>query len=99
MLLGQQIWGRTQASVFVNSSSDDLNGHPELRINNIQSNDGSQNVVSRGQPDGAAVKCPRSASAAWGLLVWILGADVARLGKPCCGRHPTYKVEEDEHGC
>ena len=19
--------------------------------------------------------------------------------KPCCGRHPTYKVEEDGHGC
>ena len=19
--------------------------------------------------------------------------------KPCCGRHPTYKVEEDWHGC
>ena len=18
---------------------------------------------------------------------------------PCCGRHPTYKVEEDGHGC
>ena len=22
----------------------------------------------------------------------------APLGKPCCGRHPTYKVEEDGHG-
>ena len=21
------------------------------------------------------------------------------LVKPCCGRHPTYKVEEDGHGC
>ena len=21
------------------------------------------------------------------------------LGKPCCGRHPTYKVVEDGHGC
>ena len=20
-------------------------------------------------------------------------------GMPCCGRHPTYKVEEDGHGC
>ena len=30
--------------------------------------------------------------------VWILGADMAPLGKPCCGRHPTYKVEEDGHG-
>ena len=23
----------------------------------------------------------------------------ALLIKPCCGRHPTYKVEEDGHGC
>ena len=23
----------------------------------------------------------------------------APLSKPCCGRHPTYKVEEDGHGC
>ena len=23
----------------------------------------------------------------------------ALLGKPCCGRHLTYKVEEDGHGC
>ena len=27
------------------------------------------------------------------------GADVALLGMPCCGRRPTYKVEEDGHGC
>ena len=23
----------------------------------------------------------------------------ALLTKPCCGRHPAYKVEEDGHGC
>ena len=34
-----------------------------------------------------------------GLLVQIPGADMALLGKPCCGRRPTYTVEEDEHGC
>ena len=49
------------------------------------------------------VKCARSASAAQGLPVWISGADMASRGKPCsgmcCGRHPTYKVEEDGHGC
>ena len=34
-----------------------------------------------------------------GSLVRILGADMALLGKLCCGRRPTYKVEEDGHGC
>ena len=27
------------------------------------------------------------------------GADMAPLVKPCYGRHPTYKVEEDGHRC
>ena len=54
---------------------------------------------SRGQPGGAAVKFSHSALAAWGSLVWISGADTALLGKACCGRCPTYKVEEDRHGC
>ena len=31
--------------------------------------------------------------------VRIPGVDMAALGRPCCGRHPTYKVEEDGHGC
>ena len=53
----------------------------------------------RGRPGGAAVKCTRSASAARGSLVRIPGADMAPLGKPSCGRRPTYKVEEDGHGC
>ena len=29
----------------------------------------------------------------------ILDVDLALLGTPCCGRHPTYKVEEERHGC
>ena len=53
----------------------------------------------RGWPGGAAVKCTHSASAAQGSPVQILGVDVAPRGKPCCGRRPTYKVEEDGHGC
>ena len=55
--------------------------------------------ILRGQPGGTLVKCARSASAARGSPVQILGADMAPLGTPCCDRRPTYKVEEDGHGC
>ena len=51
-----------------------------------------------GRPRGAAVKFAHSTLVARGSLVWIPGADMAALGKPCCGRRPTYKVEEDGHG-
>ena len=53
----------------------------------------------RGQPGGAALKCAGSTLAAWGSPVRMLGVDMALLGRPCCGRHPTYKVEEDGHRC
>ena len=56
-------------------------------------------MIFRGWAGGAAVNCAHSASVAGGSSVQIPGADMAPLGKPCCGRHPTYKVEEDEHGC
>ena len=56
-------------------------------------------IVSWGQTSGAAVKFTRSASAAWSLPVRIPGVDMAPLVKPCCGGHPTYKVEEDGHRC
>ena len=52
-----------------------------------------------GRPGGAVVKFACSALAAWGLPVRILGVDMAPLGTPCCGRCPTYKVEEDGHRC
>ena len=29
------------------------------------------------------------------VMLRIPGVDMAPLGKPRCGRHPTYKVEED----
>ena len=54
---------------------------------------------SRGWPSGAAVKCARSASEAQDSPVRMLGVDMALLGRPHCGRHPTYKVEEDGHRC
>ena len=52
-----------------------------------------------GWPDGAVVKWARSSLAARGSQVQIPGADMALLGKPYCGKRPTYKVEEDGHGC
>ena len=52
-----------------------------------------------GPAGGAVVKCACSASAAWSSLVRIPGADMALLGMPCCDRRPTWKVEEDGHGC
>ena len=51
------------------------------------------------QARGAVVMFAFSASVAQGSPVWILSADMALLIEPCCGRHPTCKVEEDGHGC
>ena len=48
----------------------------------------------RGWPSGTAVKFARSTSVALGSPIWIPGADMAQLGKPCCGRRPRCKVEE-----
>ena len=45
----------------------------------------------QGWPGGAAVKFARSASPGCGHgTAWQ---------KPCCGRRPTFEVEEDGHGC
>ena len=48
---------------------------------------------------GLAQWCSGSASAAQGSPVQIPGRDMAPLSKQCCGRRPTYKVEEDGHRC
>ena len=52
-----------------------------------------------GRPGGTVVKCTWLASADRGSMVQIPGVDMAPFGMPCCGRCPTYKVEEDGHGC
>ena len=52
-----------------------------------------------GPPSGAVAKFAHSASVARDSPVLIPGVDTAPLGKPCCGRRPTYKVEEDGNGC
>ena len=68
-------------------------------VKNALSLSPSRSGTSWGLPSDTAVKCTRSTLAAQGLLVRIPGADMAPLVTPCCGRHPTYKVEEDGHRC
>ena len=53
----------------------------------------------RGQPGGAAVKFACSASRAGVCQFRSRGRTYTLLVKPCCGRHPTHKVEENGHGC
>ena len=53
----------------------------------------------RGPPSGVAVSShillQRPGVCRFGSQVWIY----ALLVKPCFGRRPTYKVEEDGHRC
>ena len=52
---------------------------------------------SQGWPSGIVVKFARSASAAWGLQLWILGADLCTT-QAMLWQHPTQKIEEVWHG-
>ena len=56
--------------------------------------------VSEGQPGGAAVKFTYCASWWPGFAGLDPGCGHGTAWqKPCCGRRPTYKVEEHGHGC
>ena len=70
-----------------------------LRINMSASLHSCSKQYLSGQPSDVAVKFTCSASVIWGLWVQIPGADHAPLINPSCGRHPTYKMEEDRHRC
>ena len=72
--------------------------YPWITSENRQHNYSCQNLTfHQGWPSGGAVNFAHSTLVAQGSPVKILGADMALLGKSCCGRHPTYKVEEDGH--
>ena len=51
-----------------------------------------------GWPGGVVVKFARSALAAWGSQIHILGPDLAPLFRPCSGSIP-HKIEVDWHRC
>ena len=83
--------GEGKAHLYSTMPTSKCKGNDENRKSTLKNH--------QGQPGGTVVKSAHSASAAQGSPVWMLGADMAPLGKLCCGRHPTYKVEEDGHGC
>ena len=84
---------------FLGSMSCSLKDKHQVKAEIKSWKKGNNKNDTGGQPGGAAVKSPCSALAAQSWLVWIPGADMAPLGKPWCGRHPTYKVEDDGHRC
>ena len=55
----------------------------------------SHEYNGEGPPSGIAGKFPHST-----LAAWMPGEDLCTpFVKPRCDRCPTYKVEEDGHGC
>ena len=59
----------------------------------------SKKERSRGWPGGAVVKFMYSASVAQGSRVQIPGTDLHTAHQAMLKWRPTYKVEEDGHGC
>ena len=62
-------------------------------------NNCTKNVKFQGQLSGAVVKFVRSGLVAQGSLVRIPGADLHTTYQAMLCSSPTYKVEEDGHGC
>ena len=58
-----------------------------------------QKETAWGQPGGIVVKLERSALVALGSQVRNLGADLHTAHQATLCQCPTYKVEEDGHGC
>ena len=56
-----------------------------------------QNLFPGGQPSGIVVMFTRSASAAWGLQVWILGMDIYTTHPAMLWWYSTYEIEKDWH--
>ena len=55
--------------------------------------------MNRGWPGGIAVKFVHSSSVAWSSPVGMPGVDLHTAYQAMQRWHPTYKVEEDRHGC
>ena len=71
-----------------------LHGHLHARLINA-----CIRISSGSQPGGIVVKFTRSASAAWGLWVRILGTDLHTTHRAMLWWRHTYKIQEDWHRC